>query len=341
VTTTTIQAHHGSNALTVDHVSLVYPGDRMRPDVHALDEVDLAIAPGETVAMLGPNGSGKSTLLKIICGLLPADRGSVRVFGYPDLMSIRSRIGMVFQHDALDPHMTVYENLRDQAALYDLQRDQARARIDASLDAIGLTSRRNAPVKTLSRGLARRVDLVRALLHKPKVVLLDEPTVGLDPSAREQFLEQLNERRRCDGVTILLTTHLVDEADRQDRVVLLHEGRIVADDTPTALRRRLGAQRITVTDNRWTPPEDGLLRWRRESDGWRAIVDEHARQEAEEIVVQLVREHVPCDVAPPTLADVFEHVTGRELAGSARWNAQMRTWEEDPSARPHAAGAAP
>lgn len=261
--------------------------------------------------MLGPNGSGKSSLIRIICGLLQSDAGEVVVFGKFDPVERRRSLGVVFQNDSLDPHMTVYENLRDQAVLYGLAGSEAAKRIAASLEEAGLSDRRDDLVKTLSLGLARRVDLCRALLHHPPLLLLDEPTVGLDPVAREAFLALIDRKRDEENLTVLMSTHLMDEADRQDRVVLLHKGRLVADDTPTALRNDLGSMLVTVHDGNWLPSST-MESWRRASGTWTLQLGNDT-ESMRTIAADLAAARVPYSIAPPTLADVFEHYTGTKL----------------------------
>ncbi len=291
-----------------------YPGARRRAARRVLHGIDLEIAPGQTVAILGPNGSGKSTLIKIICSILPLDEGSVEVFGASRPADVRPMVSVVFQTDGLDPHLTVYENLRDQASLYGLSRQEAQSRITQQLDQAGLTDRRRDLVKTLSRGLARRVDLARAMLHRPKLLLLDEPTVGLDPVAREAFLKMLEREEESGlGRIVLLSTHLIDEADRCDRVVLMHQGRIVADGPPTMLREALGERRVTVFGGEaQAAPTLGDLRWERTAGGWSASLDHDADRVAA-VVTQLANSGLSFTIAPPTLADVFEHHTGAQL----------------------------
>ncbi len=301
--------------LVIRGLSFGYPSRRRRAARQVLHGIDLDIAPGRTVAILGPNGSGKSTLIKIICSILPPDAGSVAVFGASRPADIRPRVSVVFQSDGLDPHLTVYENLRDQACLYGIPRREAQARITQQLKEAGLTDRRRDLVKTLSRGLGRRVDLARAMLHRPKLLLLDEPTVGLDPVAREAFLQMVEPRRAgADGERIvLLSTHLIDEADRCDRVVLLHQGRIVADGPPTTLREALGERRVTVlnTDTQ-SAPDLCDLPWERTAGGWSAPLD-HDPDRVKAVVAQLANSGLAFTIAPPTLADVFEHHTGARL----------------------------
>ena len=300
--------------LVIRGLSFSYPGRRRRAARQVLHGIDLDIAPGRTVAILGPNGSGKSTLIKIICSILRPDGGSVAVFGASRPADIRPMVSVVFQSDGLDPHLTVYENLRDQACLYGIPRREAQTRITKQLEEAGLTDRRRDLVKTLSRGLARRVDLARAMLHRPKLLLLDEPTVGLDPVAREAFLQMVEGEQHAEGGRIvLLSTHLIDEADRCDRVVLMHQGRIVADGPPTTLREELGERRVTVlnTDTQSAPDLCDLV-WERTAGGWSAPLD-HDPDRVAAVVAQLANSGLAFTIAPPTLADVFEHHTGAQL----------------------------
>ena len=207
----------------------------------ALDGVTFAVGAGERVGLLGQNGSGKTTLLRVASTRLRPTSGTLRVAGLDvvqDPDGVRQRLGVVFQSPALDPALTAREALALQAALVQIDRpDRERAVAGALADA-GLTDRAYDRVGTLSGGLARRLDLARGLLHRPALALLDEPTTGLDPVARDAFWEVLD-RRRGDGAQ-LIATHLMDEAERCDRVVILDAGRVVADGAPAALAARLG-----------------------------------------------------------------------------------------------------
>jgi ABC-2 type transport system ATP-binding protein len=296
-------------------VSLRYPASRGAPGALALDGVGLVVGPGEAVALLGPNGSGKSSLLKIICGMLSPSAGAVELFGLPQGPAARARLGAVFQRTALDPYLTIRENLRLQARLYGLSRSDATRRIAAQLEETGLIDRADQRVRTLSGGLARRADLCRALLHEPALLVLDEPTTGLDPAAREGFLDQLDRWRRERGLTVVMSTHLVDEAERLERVVLLAGGRVIADETPAELRREVGRHAITVHDPGWQP-DMARGEWERIAGGWRAYrADDAERTTA--LVTDLARSGVPFSVAPPTLSDVFEHLSGAALEPAA------------------------
>jgi ABC-2 type transport system ATP-binding protein len=310
-----------SAALNVNNVRFTYPSRGGRGRGHqsparqptvALDGVSLSIPPGQSVAMLGPNGSGKSTLMRIICGLQQADSGQVRIFDQENTATGRRFLGVVFQSPSLDPHLTVFENLRDQSALYGLDQHAMTRTVDEELQRWNLLNRRNSLVKTLSQGLARRVDLLRAMLHQPRLLLLDEPTVGLDPAAREQFLRDLESLRQANGLTILMSTHLVDEADRQDRVLLMHHGRLIADDTPTNLRGQAGDRVITVMNPQWQPEAQIAGLWEKTPDGWRSPLIRNDERSTG-LLANLAASDEPFSVGPPTLADVFEKLTGASL----------------------------
>jgi ABC-2 type transport system ATP-binding protein len=305
-----------NGGVRIRDVHFAYAARGRRPGGAALRGIDLDIPPGQTVALLGPNGSGKSTLIKIVCGMFPPDTGSIEVFGARRPAAVRGKVSVVFQVDGLDRHLTVRENLRDQAALYGISRREAGARIDRDLQRSGLTDRGRSLVKTLSRGLARRADLARAMLHRPRLLMLDEPTVGLDPVARETFLGQLLDRVEAETHVVLLSTHLVDEAQRCDRVVLLHEGRVIADDRPSALRERLATARTRVirVTAQAPPPLDGLTWQRVSGERFTAATDSLAL--VKKAAVQLAEADLEFSVTPPgalTLAEVFEALTGASL----------------------------
>lgn len=234
-----------------------FPRTRSAKPILALDGVSLDIPPGEFLALLGPNGSGKSTLLKCLATIQRPDSGEVRVHNRamtgPDASAIalrlaRSEIGVAFQSPALDPLLTIRENLVLAGAMFGINAvdaDNAAAQIAGALS---LSDRLGDRVKTLSGGLTRRADLARAMLHRPRLLLLDEPTAGLDLRARAEFFAALAEARRLlAGLTIVMTTHQMDEAERADRAVLMHKGKIVADGSPMHLRQALGGTVLRCT----------------------------------------------------------------------------------------------
>jgi ABC-2 type transport system ATP-binding protein len=213
----------------------------------ALRNVTLQVAPGTLYGLLGPNGSGKTTLFRVLSTLMPPSEGRARVFGLDTARkpgAVRRRIGTVFQDEALDETLTVRENLRFQAALYGLHGADRRGRIDALLGRLGVADRADDAVGDLSGGLRRRVDLARGLLHQPDLLLLDEPTSGLDPAARRTFWTAMQRLRTAEGTTLLVATHLMDEAERCDRVGILSDGTLVADGAPDALKADLGDETL-------------------------------------------------------------------------------------------------
>ncbi len=209
----------------------------------ALRSLSLRIPSGCCFGLLGPNGSGKTTLMRLLATLLQPAEGRLRVCGHDTVAApgaVRRCLGVVFQQPALDGDLTVEENLRLHGAFYGLRGELLRNRIDELLTRFGLQERRHEPVRRLSGGQQRRVDLIRGLLHHPRVLLLDEPTTGLDPLARHAFWQTLRQLRQTDRLTLIVATHLLEEAELCDEVALLDEGRLVAAGAPDALARALG-----------------------------------------------------------------------------------------------------
>ncbi|HEV3416146.1 MAG TPA: ABC transporter ATP-binding protein [Pirellulales bacterium] len=215
----------------------------------ALAGINLQIELREIFVFLGPNGGGKTTLFRLLSTLIPLQHGEVRILDL-DLrgatQAIRERIGVVFQAPSLDKKLTVAENLMHQGHLYGLSGRSLQIRQDEMLARLGLSDRRRDRVETLSGGLRRRVELAKGMLHRPRLLLLDEPSTGLDPGARSDLWDYLQQVRRDDGVTIVLTTHLLEEAEKADRIAILNEGSLVALDTPEALKSTVGGDSITI-----------------------------------------------------------------------------------------------
>lgn len=231
-----------SAAVVLRHLSYRYG---QRP---ALQDVSFSVPTGKIFGLLGPNGSGKTTLFRILCTLLPPQEGTVFLLGRDpaaEAQAVRRLIGITFQSPSLDGKLTVRENLRYQALMYGLTGGALRQRLDELLQRFDLTGRKNDLVDELSGGLKRRVELAKGLLHRPWLLLLDEPSTGLDPTARRHLWDHL-QRLRDEGMTILLTTHLMDEAGFCDRLGILDQGRLVAVGSPDELRSELGGEGVTI-----------------------------------------------------------------------------------------------
>lgn len=215
----------------------------------ALCDLELTIRRGEIFAVVGPNGGGKTTLFRILSTLVPPQSGRVMVLGLDvaaETIEVRSRIGVVFQSPALDRQLSVTENLSQQGRLYGMTSREIADRGGMLLDQLRLSDRRRERVDTLSGGLRRRVELAKGLLHGPQLLLLDEPSTGLDPAARRDLWDYLKTLQRADGVTVVLTTHILEEAEQADRVAIIDGGRVVAIDAPDALRSTVGGDAITI-----------------------------------------------------------------------------------------------
>ena len=276
---------------------------------------------GSIFTLLGPNGGGKTTLFRIVTTLLPTAAGHVWVFGR-DVVTraheVRRLMGVVFQSPALDGRLTVVENLRTHGHLHGLRGRRLTCRIEDALGLVALADRAGDLVETLSGGLRRRVEIVKALLPGPKLLLLDEPSTGLDPGARRELWDHLARLRRTLGTTVILTTHLMNEAAKSERVAVLHEGRLVALGSPTDLVSEIGGDVILVASHNVDMlAEDIRSRFRQAVD----VVDGHVRIERAKghaFIAELV-EAFPEQIdgvtyGKPTLEDVFLHHTGQ------RWN---------------------
>jgi len=215
----------------------------------AVDGVTFSVPEGETFGFLGPNGAGKSTTIKMLCTLVEPSHGQARVAGFDVVRQraqVRRNIGLVFQDPTLDEYLTAEENLRFHAELYGVPRDSVRSRLQAVMEMVGLWERRRSLVRTFSGGMKRRLEIGRGLLHSPRVLFLDEPTVGLDPQTRSSIWGYINELKRRERITIFLTTHYMDEAEYCDRIAIMNTGQIVVLDTPEALKASVGKDRVQI-----------------------------------------------------------------------------------------------
>jgi ABC-2 type transport system ATP-binding protein len=291
-------------------------GDRV-----AVDNLTVDIARGEVFGFLGPNGAGKSTTFHLLTGLLAPDGGRVLIEGAeapPTDGRVRRRLGVVFQEPSLDDKLTARENLRLGAALYGLGGKRADARIDELLALVELGERAREPVERFSGGMKRRLEIARVLLHEPEILVMDEPSRGIDAPTLRRIWEQLLELRRARRMTILLTTHMPEEAEYCDRIAVLDKGRVIACDTPEALRQTVGGD-VIVLDGESPEPLCDDMRARFGLDA--RVVDGSVVLEAprgHELIPRLVEQLPPgrlraVSMRRPTLADVFVHLTGRGL----------------------------
>lgn len=286
----------------------------------ALTGIDLIVEQGEFFGLLGPNGSGKTTLFRILSTLVPLVQGNVQIFNH-DLSAkadtIRAQLGIVFQHPSLDSKLTVVENLRHHGHLYGLTRRWLRDRTDVVLRQAGLDDRGHDLVETLSGGLQRRVELSKAFLHEPTLLLLDEPSTGLDPGARLDLTAYLKSLRGDNGVSIFLTTHILEEAEHCDRVGILHRGHLVAVGTPDELKARVGGDVVVIQSD---TPEGLCSRIQSRFDCVPRVVNGRVRVEivhghgfVRDVVEAFAENIQAVTFGKPTLEDVFIHLTGHQL----------------------------
>ncbi|HEY2165678.1 MAG TPA: ATP-binding cassette domain-containing protein [Jatrophihabitantaceae bacterium] len=218
-------------------------------DVEAVRGIDLEVHTGEVFGFLGPNGAGKSTTISVLCTLLDPTAGHAEVAGHDvvrDRDTVRRNIGLVFQDSTLDTYMTAERNLRLHAELYGVPRRDYEERMHQVLHMVGLWDRRDSKVGTFSGGMKRRLEIARGLMHSPRVLFLDEPTIGLDPQTRASIWQYIGELRKAEDITIFMTTHYMDEAEFCDRIAIIDHGRIIALESPEALKASVGDDRVQI-----------------------------------------------------------------------------------------------
>ncbi len=313
-------ASTGASTPAVEANSLSFRyGDR-----EALRDVSFSIARGEIFGFLGPNGGGKTTLFKLLSTLVKIQSGGARMLGRDlagETAAVRARLGVVFQHPSLDGKLTVAENLACHGHLYGIAGARLAGRSAAMLERLGLTARSHDLVETLSGGLQRRVELAKALLHEPELLLLDEPSTGLDPAARREFFNYLAHLREHEGVTVVLTTHYMEEAERCDRIAILHQGRLVALAPPAELKSEVGGDVVAI---RAGAPEilqrKILQRFKLKGqlvDGAIRIEHQRGHELVRDVVDAFGDEIESVSFGKPTLEDVFVHLTGHQFFADA------------------------
>jgi ABC-2 type transport system ATP-binding protein len=289
-------------------------------DLEAVRGVTFDVAPGETFGFLGPNGAGKSTTISMLCTLIRPTGGSARVAGFDvtkNPLGVRRRIGLVFQDPTLDEYLTALENLQFHAQLYRMPRDRAAERIPAVLEMVGLWERRSGEVNTFSGGMKRRLEIARGLMHSPRVLFLDEPTVGLDPQTRSSIWSYIDQLKQREDITIFLTTHYMDEAEYCDRIAIMDQGRIIVLDTPEALKASVGKDRVQIS----TPDDPAAIAALHERFEIDATIAEGAVtfgvSDGEQFVPRLFAELGQpirsVSVSRPSLDDVFMSYTGTTI----------------------------
>ena len=289
-------------------------------EVQAVRGIDLQVEPGETFGFLGPNGAGKSTTIGMLCTLVTPSGGQASVAGFDVVRQrdeVRRHIGLVFQDPTLDGYLSAWRNLRLHAELYGVPRAGLEERMRQVLEMVGLWDRRKSKVATFSGGMKRRLEIARGLLHSPRVLFLDEPTVGLDPQTRALIWSYIGELKRREDITIFMTTHYMDEAEYCDRIAIIDHGRVIALDTPEALKASVGKDRVQIR----TGDDARAIGALGERFGLEAVLAEgmvtFAVESGERFVPRLFAE-LPVairsvSVARPTLDDVFMSYTGTTI----------------------------
>ncbi len=285
----------------------------------AVDNLTLDINENEVFGLLGSNGAGKTTTIHMLATLLKPTSGTATVNGY-DITNqpakVRASIGIVFQAPSSDDMLTGYENLHLHAMLYSVPRHTRKQRIEEVLELVGLTERKHDQVKTYSGGMRRRLEIARGLLHKPKVMFLDEPTLGLDPASRESMWKYVRRLVEEEKVTIILTTHYMEEADMLcDRIAIIDKGRIVALDTPAKLKAGLGGDIVRIKTKKFMQQDIDKIRQfsfvhkLEQSDGFLVLSVDNAKRDLPVLLQNVEAESA--EFTSPTLNDVFIQLTGR------------------------------
>ena len=311
---TVSDSQYADNQIEVENLSHAYQ-TRL-----ALDGVSFRVSCGEIFGLLGPNGSGKTTLFRILSTLMPVTSGSVHILGYDlgsEVKAIRNLLGVVFQHPGLDEKLTVFENLRHHGHLYRLAGKTLRYRISELLERFGVADRAAERVELLSGGLQRRVEIAKAMLHSPRVLLLDEPTSGLDVAARRQLYDDLRALADTENILVLLTTHLLDDAEACNRVGILDAGRLVALGEPDGLKAEVGGDIVLIEcmDNEVLSTEiaekfgvSPVL-----TDNQLRVECERGHEFVRDIVAEFPNEIQSVRFGKPTLEDVFIKLTGNRF----------------------------
>lgn len=285
-------------------------------EVKAVRDISFHVEQGELFAFLGVNGAGKSTTISIICGQLAKDKGSVEICGKSiddSIDDVKRSIGVVFQNSVLDQSLSVSDNLKSRAALYGIKGSEFKKRQTELAEILNFKDLLNRTVGKLSGGQRRRIDIARALLHKPQLLILDEPTTGLDPQTRRLLGEVVNDLRKNEGMTVLLTTHYMEEAADADYVVILDSGKIVAEGTPLELKNKYTGDFITIYEADESEIKKLGMPYEILRDSIRVSVPDTAA--ATKLITENPKMFTDYEVTKGKMDDVFLTVTGRKLTG--------------------------
>ena len=289
-------------------------------EVRAVRGINFEVAAGEVFGFLGPNGAGKSTTINMLCTLSKPSSGSALVAGHDVVTArddVRRNIGLVFQDPTLDNYLTAAQNLQLHAELYGVQSQLVKPRMQQVMEMVGLWDRKDGVVATFSGGMRRRLEIARGLMHSPRVLFLDEPTVGLDPQTRRSIWNYIHELQEHEEITVFMTTHYMDEAEWCDRIAIMDHGEIVALDTPEALKAGVGKDRVTIVTEDDRAAIDALARQfgveARASEGAVVFGVENGAEFVPRLFAELRQPIRSVAVSRPTLDDVFMSYTGTTI----------------------------
>lgn len=292
--------------------------DKSFQDVHAVDDLSLVVKEGELFAFLGVNGAGKSTTISIMCGTLSKDGGEVIIDGMNvdnDMKNITKEIGVVYQTSALDAKLSVKDNLTSRASLYGITGKAAKERIAALSEMLDFKDLLPRTFEKLSGGQKRRVDVARALIHDPKILILDEPTTGLDPEARKLLWNVVTNLRKSRNMTVFLTTHYMEEAADADYIVILDKGKIAAEGTPLSLKNEYTGDFVTIYNAEEENVKALGLPYEKIRDAFRVSVKDTA--EARDLIIKNPALFTDFEITKGKMDDVFLSVTGKKPEGGA------------------------
>jgi ABC-2 type transport system ATP-binding protein len=302
--------------------------------VHAVDGISFSVSEGEVFGFLGPNGAGKTTTINILCTLLSATGGSAEIAGHDCAKNsdeVRTAIGLIFQDTTLDTGLTAYENLKFHAYLYNLDRKLTERRIDEMLAVVELQNRKHDLIKNFSGGMKRRLEIARGLLHYPRVLFLDEPTLGLDPQTRNTIWDFINTLRKKEKITVFMTTHYMEEAENCDRIAIMDHGKIIALDTPARLKEMVHGDiiHLVTADNQLAVQEIqktfGITA--QTENGGLSLEAERGDEFIPKLIHSLTVETLSVGLKKPTLNDVFLRLTGRTIRDEVLQNDREITRE--------------